>query len=125
MSHRSARLTVHGRRILAERVLAGRPDAHADAETGASRPAAHPRVRRRRSEGLPGRPAGPAGPRQPCTPATVGARGCRLRIDRELGPARTGPVPGLPSSTVRRIPVRHGISRLAVLDRPTGGAVRR
>ncbi|QNE74436.1 hypothetical protein F0344_07280 [Streptomyces finlayi] len=32
MSHRNARLTVHGRRILVERVLAGRPDAHVLAE---------------------------------------------------------------------------------------------
>ncbi|MFJ2095467.1 hypothetical protein ACIOEW_40605 [Streptomyces sp. NPDC087901] len=37
-SHRNARLTVHGRRILVERVLAGRPVAHVAAEMGISRP---------------------------------------------------------------------------------------
>ncbi|GAA1538901.1 hypothetical protein GCM10009730_55090 [Streptomyces albidochromogenes] len=39
MSHRDARLTVHGRRLLIERVLAGRPVAHVAAE-----------MRRRRAE---------------------------------------------------------------------------
>ncbi|MYY18454.1 helix-turn-helix domain-containing protein, partial [Streptomyces sp. SID4912] len=51
MSHRNARLTVHGRRILVERVLAGRPVAHVAAEMGISRPTAHKWVRRWRTEG--------------------------------------------------------------------------
>ena len=37
MSHRNARLTVHGRRLLVERVCAGRPVAHVAAEMGISR----------------------------------------------------------------------------------------
>ncbi|MEU0375228.1 leucine zipper domain-containing protein [Streptomyces sp. NPDC006283] len=51
MSHRNARLTVHGRRILVERVLSGRPIAHVAAEMGISRPTAHKWVRRWRTEG--------------------------------------------------------------------------
>ncbi|WP_369268517.1 helix-turn-helix domain-containing protein, partial [Streptomyces harbinensis] len=51
MSHRNARLTVHGRRILVERVRAGRPVAHVAAEMGISRPTAHKWVRRWRAEG--------------------------------------------------------------------------
>ncbi|MDK1348178.1 leucine zipper domain-containing protein [Streptomyces sp. 378] len=51
MSHRNARLTVHGRRLLVERVCAGRPVAHVAAEMGISRATAHKWVRRWRAEG--------------------------------------------------------------------------
>lgn len=47
------------------------------------------------------------------------------RTSRKLGPARIGPVLGLPASTVSRITVRHGLHRPAWLDRPTGEPVRR
>jgi hypothetical protein len=54
VSHRNARLTVHGRRLLVERVCAGRPVAHVAAEMGVSRATAHKWVRRWRDEGEPG-----------------------------------------------------------------------
>lgn len=127
MSHRNARLTVHGRRILVERVLAGRPVAHVAAEMGISRPTAHKWVRRWRAEGdggLHDRPSTPhATPHR--TPAVIEAEVCRLRTDRKLGPARIGPIVGLPASTVHRILLRHGLNRLAFLDRPTGRIIRR
>ncbi|MEV7657897.1 IS481 family transposase [Streptomyces anulatus] len=127
MSHRNARLTVHGRRILVERVLAGRPVAHVAAEMGISRPTAHKWVGRRRAEGDAGlrdRSSRPfTTPHR--TPEELEARVCRLRTGRKLGPARIGPVLGLPPSTVHRILVRHGINRLAFLDRPTGQVIRR
>lgn len=50
---------------------------------------------------------------------------CRLRRDRKLGPARIGPALGLPASTVHRVLTRHGLNRLAWLDRPTGAVIRR
>lgn len=50
---------------------------------------------------------------------------CRLRRERKLGPARIGPVLGLPASTVHRVLTRHGLNRLAWLDRPTGAVIRR
>lgn len=50
---------------------------------------------------------------------------CRLRQARKLGPARIGPVLGLPASTVHRILTRHALNRLAFLDRPTGRVIRR
>ncbi|MCL8018313.1 IS481 family transposase, partial [Streptomyces sp. AS02] len=59
------------------------------------------------------------------TAATVEARVCRLRQDRKLGPARIGPILGLPASTTHRILSRHGLNRLAHLDRPTGQVIRR
>ncbi|PWI20086.1 IS481 family transposase [Streptomyces sp. Act143] len=127
MSHRNARLTVHGRRLLVERVCSGRPVAHVAAEMGISRATAHKWVRRWQSEGEPGlqdRSSRPlTTPHR--TPATVEARVCRLRQDRKLGPARLGPIVGLPASTVHRILTRHGLNRLAHLDRPTGEVIRR
>lgn len=51
MSHRKARLTVHGRRLLIERVQAGRPVPHVAAELGISRATGYKWVRRLREEG--------------------------------------------------------------------------
>ncbi|RZE74528.1 IS481 family transposase [Streptomyces albidoflavus] len=127
MSHRNARLTVHGRRILVERVQSGRPVAHVAAEMGISRPTAHKWVHRWRAEGEAGLHNRPSRPHTTPhrTPAMGEARACRLRTDRKLGPARIGPILGLPASTVHRILTRHGINRLAWLDRPTGRVIRR
>ncbi|MEU1667053.1 IS481 family transposase [Streptomyces sparsogenes] len=127
MSHRNARLTVHGRQLLVERVCAGRPVAHVAAEMGISRATAHKWVRRWRAEGEQGLYDRPSRPRTTPhrTAAAVEARVCRLRRDRKLGPARLGPVLGLPASTVHRVLVRHGLNRLAHLDRPTGQVIRR
>ena len=127
MSHRNARLTIHGRRLLVERVCAGRPVAHVAAEMGISRPTAHKWLRRWRSEGESGlldRSSRPRTTPHRTTPTTE-ARVCRLRQDRKLGPARLGPILGLPASTVHRILTRHGLNRLAHLDRPTGQPIRR
>ncbi|MFJ9721122.1 IS481 family transposase, partial [Streptomyces sp. NPDC101213] len=127
MSHRNARLTVHGRRLLVERVGAGRPVAHVAAEMGVSRATAHKWVRRWRAEGDAGLADRSSRPRTTPhrTAADVEARVCRLRQSRKLGPARIGPILGLPASTVHRILTRHGLNRLAWLDRPTGTVIRR
>ncbi|WP_329033122.1 IS481 family transposase [Streptomyces sp. NBC_01725] len=127
MSHRNARLTVFGRRLLVERVFSGRPVAHVAAEMGVSRATAHKWVRRWRTEGEAGLHDRSSRPRTTPhrTPAGIEARVCDLRRDRKLGPARIGPVLGLPASTVHRILARHGLSRLAWLDRPTGTVIRR
>ncbi|EDY61840.1 transposase [Streptomyces pristinaespiralis ATCC 25486] len=127
VSHRNARLTIHGRRLLVERVSAGRPVAHVAAEMGISRATAHKWIRRWRSEGESGlrdRSSRPlTTPHR--TAAAVEARVCRLRQARKLGPARLGPILGLPASTVHRVLVRHGLNRLAFMDRPTGQVIRR
>ncbi|MEU3833710.1 IS481 family transposase [Streptomyces microflavus] len=127
MSHRNARLTVHGRRILVDRVLGGRPVAHAAAEMGISRPTAHKWIRRWRAEGDTGLADRSSRPhRTPHrTPRAVEARVCDLRRTRRLGPARIGPVLGLPASTVHRILTRHSLNRLSWIDRPTGTLIRR
>ncbi|MGC5410716.1 IS481 family transposase, partial [Streptomyces sp. DT225] len=117
----------HGRRLLVERVRAGRPVAHVAAEMGISRVTAHKWVRRWRAEGEQGLHDRSSRPRTTPhrTPATTEARVCRLRQDRKLGPARLGPILGLPASTTHRILTRHGLNRLAFLDRPTGQIIRR
>jgi transposase InsO family protein len=48
-----------------------------------------------------------------------------LRQRRKLGPARLASIVGVPRSTVHRVLVRHGLNRLAWIDRPTGRVIRR
>lgn len=127
MSHRNARLTVFGRRLLVERVRSGRPVAHVAAEMGISRATAHKWVRRFAAEGEPGlvdrSSRAHSAPHR--TPAAIEDRVCDLRRSRKPGPARIGPVLDLPASTVHRILTRHGLNRLAWIDRPTGTVIRR
>jgi transposase len=52
MAHRNARLTVHGRTVLVERVLSGRPVAHVAAELGVSCATGYKWWARYRREGL-------------------------------------------------------------------------
>ncbi|WP_030574891.1 IS481 family transposase [Streptomyces aureocirculatus] len=127
MSHRNARLTVFGRRLLVERVVSGRPVAHVAAETGISRATAHKWIRRWRAEGQAGLHDRSSRPHSTPhrTPPAIEARVCDLRRDRKLGPARIGPILGLPASTVHRILTRHHLHRLTWLDRPTGTVIRR
>ncbi|EXU69804.1 transposase [Streptomyces sp. PRh5] len=127
MPHPNARLTVHGRRLLIERVRAGRPVAHVADEMGISRTTAHKWVRRWRAEGDAGlydRSSRPlTTPHR--TPADVENRICELRRERKLGPARIGPILEMPASTVHRVLTRHQLNRLRWMDRPTGQVIRR
>ena len=59
------------------------------------------------------------------TPAVVEAEIVALRRAAKLGPARIGWRLGVAPSTVHRVLVRAGCSRLAWMDRPTGRVVRR
>lgn len=127
MSHPHARLTVHGRRLLVDRVRAGRPVAHVADEMGISRTTAHKWVRRRRAEGDAGLYDRTSRPRTTPhrTPADVEEQVCALRRERKLGQARIGPILGIPASTVHRVLTRHGLNRLRWMDRPTGQVIRR
>ncbi|MFE5509685.1 IS481 family transposase [Streptomyces sp. NPDC056529] len=126
MPHRNARLTVFGGRLLVERVRSGRPVAHGAAEMGISRATDHQWIRRWRAEGEAGLHDRSNRPRTTPhrTAAAVEAHVCDLRQSRKPGPARIGPIPGLPASAVHRIPTRR-LNRLAWLDRPTGTVIRR
>ncbi|MFF1280127.1 helix-turn-helix domain-containing protein [Streptomyces sp. NPDC058299] len=70
MPHPNARLTIHGRRLLVDRVRAGRPVAHVADEMGISRTTAHKGVRRWRAEG----DAGLSTPLSTITPDSPTAR---------------------------------------------------
>jgi transposase InsO family protein len=125
--HRNAPLTPLGRRILVDRVLAGRPVAHVAHEMGISRPTAYKWLRRYRTEGQAGlvdRSSRPhRSPRR--VPDELERRILALRRERKAGPWRIGDELGIATSTVHRVLVRHRLNRLAWLDRPTGRVIRR
>src|ERR687892_1913763 len=98
VSHRNARLTVHGRRLLVERVRSGRAVAHVAAEMGISRVTAHKWMRRWQTEGEQGLRDRSSRPHTTPhrTAGATEARVCRLRHERKLGPAPLRPDPGPP-----------------------------
>ncbi|WP_340541103.1 IS481 family transposase [Nocardioides sp. GXZ039] len=123
MVHRNAPLTPEGRRRLCERVEAGRPISHVAAEAGIARKTLgywYGRWLAEGEDGLEDRSSRPhRSPNQ--TSAEVEARVYAMRRELKVGPvqlagrlAEEGLV--LPASTIYRILVRHGISRLRDLD---------
>jgi transposase InsO family protein len=125
--HRNAPLTPQGRLRLCRRIEDGWTVAAAAESMNISRQCAHKWWRRYRDEGLAGledRSSRPLScPHQ--TPARVERRIVALRQSRKLGPARLAGIVGVPASTVHRVLVRHGVNRLAWIDRPTGQIIRR
>jgi transposase InsO family protein len=125
--HANAPLTTRGRLILVERIASGRPVAHVAAEMGISRRTADKWWRRWLEEGEAGLEDRSSRPRH-CphqTPARLERRIITLRRRRKLGPARIAGIVGLPTSTVHRVLSRHGLNRLAWMDRPSGQVIRR
>jgi transposase-like protein len=127
VAHANARLTPAGRLLLCQRSHAGRPIAQVADEMGVSRTCAYRWWGRWQDQGVAGLQDRPSvahtHPRR--VPAGVQAQIVQLRRDRKLGPARIGAILQLPASTVDRVLCRHGLNRLAVLDRPTGRLIRR
>jgi transposase len=125
--HPRAKLTVHGRRLLVERVLEqGWPPAEAARAQGVSVATCSKWLARYRAEGL----AGLADPS--CRPHRSPRR---LAPEREqaivawrqthrVGPHRIGWALGEARSTVWAVLARHRLPRLAELDRPSGLVVR-
>ncbi|MCG8926905.1 IS481 family transposase [Lentzea sp. CC55] len=126
MGHRNARLTVHGRLVLVERVSAGRPVAHVAKELGVSRQCAHRWVRRFRDEGAAGLADRSSRPHH--TPSRTSAAAERrvvaARGELRCGPARISAVTGVPVRTVSRVLARHDVPRLAECDPLTGQRIR-
>lgn len=126
--HRNARLTYWGRQELVRRIAAGTPIAHVAIEMNVSRPTAGKWWNRylaspdsewwldasSRPHRSPNR-----------TRRKIEKRILSLRKNRKLGPARIAGQVGVPASTVHRVLVRHGVNRLAWMDRPTGEVIRR
>jgi transposase InsO family protein len=120
-------MTPRGRMIMIDRIVAGRPIAHVAAEMGVSRKTVDKWWRRWLAEGEPGLLDRSSRPHR-CphqTPARLEARIVAIRQRRKLGPARIASIVGVPASTVHRVLCRHGINRLAWMDRPTGQVIRR
>jgi transposase len=125
--HGNAPMTPRGRMIMIERIAAGRPVAHVAAEMGVSRKTADKWWRRWLADGEVGLEDRSSRPHR-CphqTPARMERRIVRLRQQRKLGPARIASVVGVPASTVHRVLCRHGLNRIAWMDRPTGRVIRR
>lgn len=123
MSHRNAPLTPEGRRRLCQRVDADRPICHVAAEAGIARQTLgrwYARWCEEGEAGLEDRSSRPhRSPNQ--TDPDVEARVVALRREHKVGPAQLVGLLAeeglqLPASTIYRILVRHGISRLRDLD---------
>ena len=127
MSHRNARLTVHGRRLLVHRVrVVGMPVAHVAKAMGVSRQCAHRWVARFDAEGDAG--LADRSSRPHCSPtrtaAEIEARIVAVRIEHRRGQDWLGPELGVPARTVSRVLRRHDLPRLCTLDRLTGEPIR-
>jgi transposase InsO family protein len=127
MGHRNARLTVHGRVLLVQRVREeGMPIAHVAKAMGISRQCTSRWVKRFDAEGEAGLADRSSRPRSmpTRTPAEVEARVLAARGEHRRGPDWLGPELGLSPRTVNRILRRHQVPRLAVCDPMTGEVIR-
>ncbi|QLL08636.1 IS481 family transposase [Mycobacterium vicinigordonae] len=127
MSHANARLTVHGRALLVDRIVGGqRPVAHVAAELGVSRQCAHRWVRRFRelgSAGLADRSSRPRRCPRRTAPAVEDAV-ITLRLRERRGQDWIGAELGVSPRTVSTILRRHQVPYLRDCDPLTGTPIR-
>lgn len=127
MSHRNARLTFRGRRLLVERVREqGMPVAHVAKAMGISRQCAHKWVRRFDAEGEAGLWDRSSRPRICArqTPPDVEERVIAARLEHRRGPQWLSWHTGVPARTITAILRRNGLPRLFELDAMTGEVIR-
>lgn len=127
MSHRNARLTVHGRRLLVRRVREeGQAVAHVAKAMGVSRQCAHRWVARYDVEGDAGLQDRSSRPHTMPTRTSVETeqRVLDARDTHRKGQDWLGPELGVPARTVSRILRRHGKAYLCTLDSMTGAVIR-
>ena len=125
--HRNAPLTSEGRLRLCRLIEAGYTVASSAESMRISRQTAHKWWRRYQEAGVPGLQDRSSRPRR-CptkTPAKVERRVVELRRRHQVSAARLADRAGVPASTLHRIWVRHGVSRLSDLERRSGRVVRR
>ncbi len=127
MSHANARLNLHGRLLLVERVIRhGRPVAHVAKELGVSRQCAHRWIARFRAEGEAGLADRSSRPHR-CprrTSAAVEQQVLQLRQRERHGQDWIGPELGVPARTVSAILRRHRVPYLRECDPLTGVVIR-
>lgn len=127
MSHANARLNLHGRLLLVQRVIGDRrPVAHVAKELGVSRQCAHRWVARYLAEGEAGLRERSSRPHRMPSRTSVKAETrvlaarAKLRAGRDVVAVSAR----VPARTVSRILTRHGVPRLADCDPVTGLPVR-
>lgn len=127
VAHANARLTVHGRRLLVDRILAGHRPADVAHQMGCSRATAYKWLRRYRGEGWSGLVDRPSRPLS-CPHRTLAATEARIleaRRRHRRGADWIGAELGLAASTVGRVLARNQVLALSACDALTGEPVRR
>jgi transposase InsO family protein len=127
MAHRRAKLTLLGRQLLVDRILVdGLAVAHAADMAGVSRQTAWKWLRRFEAEGEAGLEDRTSRPRR--SPRALSGEQVdailAARHTHRFGPHRLAPLTGVPRSTIGDVLRRHGLSRLADRDRPSGVPIR-
>jgi transposase InsO family protein len=126
VAHGNARTTVHGRKLIVARHLAGWRKAHIAAAMGLSRKCVRTWICRYEAEGEAGLADRSSRPHTSPTrtPPEVEDRIIELRTRERRGPDRIGAELGVPAGTVSRVLVRRGQPRLCALDPMTGAVIR-
>lgn len=126
MSHGSARLTVHGRRLIVQRHQAGWRQAHIAAAMGVSRKCVKTWIDRYAAEGEAGLITRSSRPHSMPTRTSnaVEQRVLAARKKHRDGPDVLGPKVGIPARTVSRILRRHQVPYLRECDPLTGEVIR-
>ena len=126
MSHGNARTTVHGRKLIVARHLAGWPQAHIAAAMGVSRKCVRTWITRYTAEGEAGLADRSSRPHTSPTRTAVEIedRIVATRTDHRRGPDWIGAELGVPARTVSRVLARRGQPRLCELDPMTGEVIR-
>lgn len=127
MAKHRPRLNVFGRQLLVNRITGeGWPVAQAAEAAGVSRATAYKWLRRYRADGEAGLLDRSCRPHHSPQHLSHEAeqRIIRTRVRRRFGPHRLAPLLGHPRSTIGKVLERHGFSRLADADKPTGVPIR-
>jgi transposase len=126
VSHGSARLTVHGRRLIVQRHQAGWKQAHIAAAMGVSRKCVKTWIDRYAAEGEGGLVTRSSRPHTMATKTSdvVEQRVLAARAEHRDGPDVLGPRIGVPARTVSRILRRHEVPYLRDCDPMTGEVIR-
>ncbi|HEU5456529.1 MAG TPA: IS481 family transposase [Nocardioides sp.] len=126
MSHGSARLTVHGRRLIVRRHQAGWKQAHIADAMGVSRKCVKTWIDRYAVEGEAGLSTRSSRPHSMPTKTSdeVEEKVLAARAEHRDGPDMLGPRVGVPARTVSRILRRHDVPHLRECDPMTGEVIR-
>jgi transposase InsO family protein len=126
VSHRNARLTVHGRVLLIQRHQAKWKQAHIASAMGISRKCVKYWITRYDAEGEAGLHDRSSRPHHSPTRTSEATEQAvlKIRTEQRRGQDWIGPELGLPARTVSRILRRHSVPYLAELDPMTGQIIR-